>query len=325
MGSAISIAADMAFNSQLNALSEKELEDSANKQYGETPAILESSLRDLRIWLSKSPHLHSIQQDDKCLEMFLRGCKFSLERTKEKLDTFHSIKGSVPEWFDDWDPFNPIFQEVLNSGVYLPLPGYDKKGRYVVLCLVGKINTAKVKLNDVLKAVNMVVTTAIDGDKQTMIQGFVTIQDMDGVGLQHVSLFDFSTMKKLITMVETAWPLKPKAEHHLNMPSLMENMHNMIQSMQKQKMRDRTQVHKTGDLTKLHEDVGLDILPIEYGGTNGTIEDLTKYWKKKVEDNKDNLMKLSKFKTDEAKRPGKPKLHSDLFGIEGSFRKLDID
>ena len=315
----------MGFDTKLNAFSDKELKDSAKSQFGETPELLESSLEDLRKWISKSPHLQGIQQDDKTLKMFLRGCKFSLERTKEKIDTFHSVKGSLPEWFDDWNPFNPVMQEFLKSGVYLPLPGYDKKGRCVVLCQVEKINAAKVTLNDILKAVNMVVTTAIDGDEQTVIQGFVTIQDMAGVGLQHVSLFDFSTMKKLITMVEKAWPLKPKAEHILNMPGLMENVHNMIQGMQKQKMRERTHVHKAGDLSKLHEDVGLDILPVEYGGTNGTIEELTRYWKRRVEDNKDALMKLNQYKTDESKRPGKPKLHSDIFGIEGSFRKLDID
>ena len=34
------------------------------------------------------------------LKQFLRGCKFSLERSKEKLDNFHLVKGALPEWFD---------------------------------------------------------------------------------------------------------------------------------------------------------------------------------------------------------------------------------
>ena len=75
------------------------------------------------------------------LKQFLRGCKFSLERSKEKLDNFHLVKGALPEWFDRsekwpffqnvslsgkrWDPSEPGVAELLKQGVYLPLPGYD--------------------------------------------------------------------------------------------------------------------------------------------------------------------------------------------------------
>ena len=98
-----------------------------------------------------------------------------------------------------------------------------------------------------------------------------------------------------------------------------------------------------------------DILPMEYGGTNGCLEELAKFWKKEVEASQDWLklqvqnisilyltflkkdpitqwrpilndsLHQTTYKSEENLRRGRPKLHADLFGIEGSFRKLDID
>ena len=49
------------------------------------------------------------------------------------------------------------------------------------------------------------------------------------------------------------------------------------------------------------------------------------HWKKKVESYKDWFAEEAKYMTNEAKRPGKPKSANELFGIEGSFRKLNVD
>ena len=57
------------------------------------------------------------------------------------------------------------------------------------------------------------------------------------------------------------------------MPSFMKAVHELFASFAKDKIRKRLILHPQGDLTKLHEDVGLDVLPAELGGTNGVIQD----------------------------------------------------
>jgi hypothetical protein len=62
--------------------------------------------------------------------------------------------------------------------------------------------------------------------------------------------------------------------HFLNMPSLMEGVFTLMKSFAKDKMRQRLHVHAKKDkYTGLHEALGKDILPLEYGGTNGKLQD----------------------------------------------------
>ena len=48
--------------------------------------------------------------------MYLRGCKFSLERTKEKIDMYNTCRAACPEWFGNMDPEDPVVQELLKKG-----------------------------------------------------------------------------------------------------------------------------------------------------------------------------------------------------------------
>lgn len=54
--------------------------------------------------------------DETFIRIYLRGCKYSLERTKEKIDMYFTIKAAVPEWYGNMDPEDTIMQELLDRG-----------------------------------------------------------------------------------------------------------------------------------------------------------------------------------------------------------------
>jgi hypothetical protein len=47
---------------------------------------------------------------------FLRGGKYSLERAKEKLDNYLTVKTAIPEFFNDRDPANEYVVQAAKIG-----------------------------------------------------------------------------------------------------------------------------------------------------------------------------------------------------------------
>lgn len=54
--------------------------------------------------------------DAKYLLKYLRGCKYSMEKCKKKLEMTLTLRTVLPEIFDEWDPMSPETQAALNLG-----------------------------------------------------------------------------------------------------------------------------------------------------------------------------------------------------------------
>lgn len=52
---------------------------------------------------------------------------------------------------------------------------------------------------------------------------------------------------------------------------------------------------------------------------------VSEQFKKKIEEYRDWFLEDEQYGVDESKRPGKPKSAQELFGIEESFGKLNVD
>lgn len=79
------------------------------------------------------------------------------------------------------------------------------------------------------------------------------------------------------------------------------------------------------DPEALYRLVPLELLPEEYGGKCGKISDLTSIWAKKLQSYSKLFKDELQYGTIEKLRPGRPKNEQTLFGLEGSFKKLEVD
>lgn len=79
-------------------------------------------------------------------------------------------------------------------------------------------------------------------------------------------------------------------------------------------------------MKSLEKSIDVEILPNESGGKAGSVKDLFAETLKKIEANRQWYADVEKLtKVDESKRVGHAKSVGELFGVEGSFKKLAID
>lgn len=78
-------------------------------------------------------------------------------------------------------------------------------------------------------------------------------------------------------------------------------------------------------MESVYEQVPLKYFPKEYGGENGSIEEMAAAGEEILMRYRNYLVEEKLYGTDEKLRPGKPIDFDAIFGVDGSFRKLEVD
>ncbi|TDG44545.1 hypothetical protein AWZ03_009017 [Drosophila navojoa] len=299
-----------------------ELRQVAETELNEVPSRLPDDLKALRDWLAKQPHLKA-RQDAQFLVAFLRGCKFSLEKAKSKLDYFYTLKTMMPEVFANrqMDERNIA---VCRAGTYVRLPKpFGPGGPRIQLTDYSNFESNGFKLIDLFRYQTTLLEHLVREDDNAVISGTIEIIDMSKMSLSLVAQMDISLIKKMGVFADKGTPIRLKGVHLVNCPKEAVTVLNLGKSLMPAKLQNRFHVHR--NMEELSQIIPREYMPEEYGGSNGRIADIVAQTEQDMLSYSNYLKEESNYGVDEQLRPGKRLTADSLFGIEGSFRKLDID
>ncbi|GAB0090858.1 hypothetical protein DMENIID0001_056260 [Sergentomyia squamirostris] len=146
----------------------------AEKELNEVPERIDEDLNALKTWIGKQPHLRC-RMNDQFLVGFLRGCKFSLERAKEKIDLFYSTRTNFKELMTNWDPCSPKNMEIIKLGMTVPLPNtITPDGARLLIMRMGIYDPGDYDIVDLMRVGAMANDIFMVSDDQLMVAGQVS-------------------------------------------------------------------------------------------------------------------------------------------------------
>jgi len=271
-------------------------------------------IEELQNWIAETPHMKNVRSDVEFLKFFLRGCNYSVSKSKTKLDLFFTARSLIPDWFGDWSIQDETFIKIVDAGIFLPLRGFDKDGRFSMLMRLGKVIPGEMSPENCWKLVIMMFNMVVEGNRQAQTKGMSVIIDLDNMNSSHAGFVNPNLIKKLLIVFQEAYPMENdlliglSCVRFLNMPKVLEKVVQLALSFLDKKYKKILKMQDKSNST-LVEDFGTDILPPEYGGTNQTCDELTTFWKDELPKHSSWFNEQSQYKTDESLRNGKSKLH----------------
>ncbi|CAF1299030.1 unnamed protein product [Rotaria sordida] len=259
-------------------------------------------LNSFRQWIhEQQPILNSLDTDEFLLR-FLHVTNFQLDNAKEWLIRFWKYRTENPQWFTDRDLLkNSLMQEIAEIAYYFQLPKETKDKQLIVIMRMGHYDTTKYSLDDVTKYA-FAITDILNRQEAGRTYGFIIILDLSEVKLQHMSQFTPDRVHRYIDCWEKIYPVNLIQIHFYNYPRIFDPILYLFRMFLSRKLNEKIFLHsKTSDGTinkSLHQYIDSSLLPNEYGGQLGLIDDINKTFIQWIREQNDYMIQFDQYGID---------------------------
>nr|ATY51927.1 CTD37 [Heliconius melpomene] len=275
----------------------------------------------IRDWLNKQPHLpHDVEEI--LLHRFYLSCRKSMERVKRTIDLFFTIRSTAPELFLKRDPWSPEIRRVFEITDMLPLPNKTKENYKVFIYRLNNPDYDLFNFVDAVKTFFMLADTRLT-EEDDIPSGEIPIFDSANITLKFIGKVNLSVLRKYMTYTQESIPVRLKQVHVINAPSYISKIYALCKPLLKAEVAKMIKFHEPNSDT-LYKDVPRELLPSEYGGNAGSIDQIKRYWIKRIEAKRDWFLANDKnWAVDESLRPDN--VNAQVKELPGSFRSLAFD
>jgi len=273
----------------------------------------------LKQWIKEQPHLPQKNVDIFVLR-FLVSCNYSVQLAKDLIDLFFTMRSRTPDLFTKRQFDDPFVQDSIEIIELFILPNIIRNNQVYFVGLKSD-DVDKFHLQAAMKTFTMYDDVQLFTN-EAEYEGDIYICDVGNITVKHFPKLSLVLIKKMADYIQEVRPVQLKEVHLVNAPSYIDKLLMILKPFIKAEVLKLITVHSTMDT--LHKFVPKEVLPKEYGGTNGSIYEYKKEWDIKTQKSKFIIEDENYWKVIEDKRPGEDP-YGEKFGIQGSFRSLVLD
>ncbi|XP_044746868.1 alpha-tocopherol transfer protein-like [Coccinella septempunctata] len=265
-------------------------------------------ISDLRIWLEGQKHLQTHLLGDDLLERFLLKNKFSIEKTKIKMENYCTLRKKYRKFYENYEEIVPSKE----SSFIIPMFKLNDDLNRIIICRI-----FDEKKFDFLRSARGIMLMLEMESRMDYSCGDEFIVDLAGTGALFLTKINFLLLKDALTLAIKAYSARVRAVHIVNAPRIINVLMTLLKTIVPTKIFNRIRVHRS--LDTVYEYFPKRLLPLEYGGELGSLNTILADYDLIFKECQDTFSTALQIATDETKKTTKRTPDDE------SFRKLQID